>query len=88
MAMAHHCLLFQHRMIEFANSEARKFAQDGFIVASSDVNATWSKYIEASLDHSETMATWTLEQLHALENRLRVQGKVVSPDESSYSIAE
>lgn len=81
MAMANHVFSFQARMIDFAVQECRNFSRVlhtnnmrlGTYATNSQID-----FVNASLVQNGSMATWTLEQLQALRERLRVQAKVVS----------
>lgn len=85
MAMAHHIFSFQAQMIEFAVQESRNFAPLAAVpVAGTDLTAAvfdntdrQKDFVTASLALNGSMATWTLEQLKTLNERLRVQAQVV-----------
>jgi hypothetical protein len=85
IVMADHCFSFCASFAEFVVIEEAKFARmlelrharqslKGLPIDGSGE----ADYVRASLTLNASMATWTLEQLRALEKRLKVQLRVVS----------
>jgi len=78
MAMADHIFSFQAKLIAFTREESQKF-QTLLQLQREDASADRQvDFVNASLNFNGSMAIWTMEQLHALRKRLRVQAKVVS----------
>lgn len=89
--MADHCFSFCARVFEFVITEEEKFAEllsrrrakEARGTATSAAQGEQADFVRASLRLNASMSTWTLEQLRALEKRLKVQLRVVSSGNTS-----
>ena len=73
IVMADHCFSFHKRFAEFVVDEAGKFTK----FEAEGRGFRQGVYVRALLKQNASMSTWTLEQLRALEKRLKVQLRVV-----------
>lgn len=78
LAMADHAFSFQTKMVAFTIEESEKFQTILRLLLQNTSTHRQVDFVNASLNLNGSMATWTMEQLHALRKRLRVQAKVVS----------
>lgn len=84
--MADHCFSFCAKFSEFMVAEEEKFAEllsrrrakESRGMVTSAAQGEHADFVRASLRLNASMSTWTLEQLRALEKRLKVQLRVVS----------
>ncbi|KIW63289.1 hypothetical protein, variant [Phialophora macrospora] len=78
--MAEHCFSFHAKFATFAIGEERAFSDLLSTRPEKDrgpFQREQADYVRASLTLNASMSTWTLEQLHALEKRLKVQLQVI-----------
>jgi hypothetical protein len=83
IVMAEHCFSFHAKFAAFVVGEERTFADLSSTRPAEKgrgpIQREQADYVRASLTLNSSMSTWTLEQLRALEKRLKVQLRVVCP---------